>query len=90
MTFYNAQAGAAQDYGNPFDVVYDNSAVLDQALYEGSAQPGTLTSVNVAQWRIRKFFYDANNNCCGWRWADGTTAFTKDWSKRATYTYTAF
>lgn len=76
--------------GNPYDVVLDNSATGNQLLYEGTAHPGTASSAGTAKWRIRKFFYDSNSDLQGWRWADSTTEFTKDWSLRATYTYTAY
>ena len=84
---YPAMNIMAQDGGNPFDLVLDNSGPSNQALYEGSALPGTSTGSGVARWRIRKFFFDAGDRVMGWRWADGSLDFAKDWTLRATYTY---
>jgi glutathione peroxidase-family protein len=90
MTFYPAQSVASQDYGVPFDYVFDNTGSGNQPLYEGSAYPGTATTAGVIRWRIRKFFFDVNGNISGWRWADGSTEFKFDWSARTGYTYAAF
>lgn len=88
--FPHPLAVSAFDYGVPLDKVFDNTGPNNQALYEGTAQPGTATSAGTAKWAIRKFFYDSNNILQGWRWADGEFKFNKDWSLRAGYTYTSF
>lgn len=87
MSFYPSVQVAANDNGIPYDVVYDNSGPLNQVLYEGAAYPGTSNASGQAKWRIKKFLYDANNQIYGWRWADGSTAFDKDWTLRTGYTY---
>ena len=89
MSFSPSVAVGSFDYGNPFDVVLDNTGPSNQALYEGTAYPGTSTGSGVARWRIRKFFFDNNDVVQGWRWADSTTEMIKDWTLRASYTYTA-
>lgn len=87
MAFTPAVSVGTYDMGNPLDVVLDNSGPGNQALYEGSAYPGTSNGAGVAKWRIRKFLFDSNSQVYGWRWADATTEFTKDWTQRASYSY---
>lgn len=89
MTFSPSMSVGALDYGNPFDVVLDNTGPSNQVLYEAAAYPGTADTVGVAQWRIKKFFFDGNNQVTGWRWANASIAFDKDWTLRSTYTYAA-
>lgn len=88
MAFTPSLQVGSFDYGNPFDVVLDNSGPNNQALYEGTAHPGTL--VSVTQWRIRKFFFDGNGNVQGWRWANGSTDFSYEWDERQNYDYASF
>lgn len=87
MAFTPAVSVGTYDMGNPLDVVLDNTGPNNQALYEGSAYPGTLNSAGVAKWRIRKFLFDSNNKVYGWRWADSSTEFIKDWTLRSSYYY---
>lgn len=89
MAFSPTMGVTAYDGGNPFDVVLDNSGPNNQTLYEGTAYPGTSTGAGVAQWRVRKFFFDGNDNVQGWRWANGSTAFNVAWTDRTTQTYTS-
>ena len=88
-TFYPSVSVGTMDMGNPLDLVLDNSGPNNQALYEGTAYPATAVTSGTALWKIRKFFFDSNNLVMGWRWADGSTEFNKDWSLRTTYTYEA-
>lgn len=89
MTYFPSQSVTSYDGGSPFDVVMDNSGPNNAILYEGTSYPGTADTVGVLRWRIRKFFYDGNNMISGWRWADGTTEMSKDWSQRSFYSYVA-
>ena len=50
-------------------------------LYVGEANPGTANSST--GWRIKRY---TQSDLTG-KWADATSAFTKIWDNRATYTY---
>jgi hypothetical protein len=89
MSFSPTMGVTAYDGGSPFDFVFDNIGPNNQPLYEGASYPGTVDTVGVLQWRIRKFFFDGNGQVSGWRWANASTAFQFDWTLRATYTYTS-
>lgn len=54
-------------------------------IYFGQALTGSSTGSGV--WQIRKFTYDGSNNLVSMLYADGTIAFTKTWTSRASYTY---
>ena len=54
-------------------------------IYEGEAIPGT--SPATARWRIKKLTYSGGNPVIPVAWANGTDAFDKIWTSRATYTY---
>jgi hypothetical protein len=51
--------------------------------YVGEALPGTLTSE--AEWRLKKLIETGPDIAV--QWADGVSAFTKEWDERLTYTY---
>lgn len=80
---------SAQDFGSPFDSVFDNSGPNNQVLYQGDTYPGKANDGATPLWRIRKFFFDSNDLVKGWRWAGGSTSFDKLWTDRASYTYEA-
>lgn len=57
----------------------------DEVLYRAEAAPGTTESQ--AFWRIRKILLAEADGDVTETWADGTAAFDKIWTNRATYTY---
>lgn len=64
--------------------VFENNAT-GQPVMCGKAAPGTAEAT--AAWQIKKFAYDANGAITSITWADGVDTFTKQWSARATYTF---
>lgn len=54
-------------------------------IYFGQASPGTGTGT--AGWQLRKLTYDGSNNLTSMLFADGSNAFSKVWTNRASYTY---
>lgn len=54
------------------------------AIYVGEAEPGV--AEGTAGWRIKKLTY-TNGFVTAINWAEGTNAFDKTWSSRATYNY---
>lgn len=70
----------ASKYITEFD--FDGGTNL---IYFGQALTSSSTGSDV--WQIRKFAYDGSNNLVSMLYADGTTAFTKTWTSRASYTY---
>ena len=54
-------------------------------LFQGLAQPGTAKSA--AEWRVKKFFYDASDNLTDIQFADGNKDFDNIWDNRATLSY---
>jgi hypothetical protein len=54
----------------------------DDHVYIGEAEPGTLETDSV--WRIK---YTILTDTGSTRWANGTSAFDKTWTSRASYTY---
>lgn len=57
--------------------------VGSDVIYKGEAAPGSLISANV--WRIKKIQFVAED--ISEKWANGSAAFDKVWSDRATYSY---
>jgi hypothetical protein len=51
--------------------------------YVGEALPGTL--VSEVEWRIKKLIETGPDIVI--QWADGTSAFTKEWDERLSYSY---
>ena len=62
-------------------VAYDGS---DNVEYIGKATPGADTAAAV--WQIQKITY-SGSNALTIKYAGGTSAFSKAWDDRATYTY---
>jgi hypothetical protein len=54
-------------------------------IYIGRARPGAATSA--AEWQIKKFTYDGNNNVLRWKFADNVNDYNKVWDNRAGYSY---
>lgn len=69
------------------DMVYSKRIdfVSDAELYRGEAAVGSTEAA--ALWRIRKIVLAADGDVTE-TWASGTANFDKQWSLRATYTYT--
>lgn len=57
----------------------------NNVIYIGESQPGSSTSAAV--WRIKMLTYNASNMVTDIKWAGGTSAFTKIWDSRTSYTY---
>jgi len=58
--------------------------VGEDVIYRGEAAVGSPESGAV--WRIRKILLASDGDVTE-TWADGTAAFDKTWTNRATYTY---
>jgi len=72
------------------NILHDDGATLiredGQPTYESRAAPGYGT--DVAKWQIKKFFYDASNNCLRILYANGDAGFVHVQTGYAGFTYT--
>lgn len=78
---YRLQAnpdGTLVSNSSSYALRYDEGATYT---YIGEAAPGT--SEGAVLWRIKRLT-NSNNTIT---WADGTSAFTKEWDERASYSY---
>lgn len=73
-----AVAGEEMTYAKRIDFITDDE------FYKGEAAVGSVESAAV--WRIRKTTVAGDGDVTE-VWADGTDAFSKQWSQRLTYTY---
>lgn len=89
LTDAQLRATAVPVTANPtvYKTMYDFDAA-GTYIYTGEAVPGTSTAA--ASWRISKVNLDATSgNPTSKLWADGVSTFTKVWTSRGSYAYTA-
>ena len=76
--------GAIQTNQAPYDTQIDYNGGSN-ATYVGYAAPGTATSAST--WQIKFITYDGSNNPLTITYANGSGAFSFQWTLRASYSY---